>query len=118
MNITLIPPQRRTLQHGSTTVVHLGSIMSDSNFILAQVAGEFIAFLEQSSSRINNKHSVCIHCIDFYVTTTDYKFAINSIRPHFKILCNIPQGNLPGKCKTRWGEREQAIHCDNELLDS
>ena len=46
MNITLIPPQRRTLQHGSTTVVHLGSIKSDSNFILAQVAGEFIAFVE------------------------------------------------------------------------
>ena len=46
MSVTLIPPQRRTLQHGTTTIVHTGSVKLDSNLELVRVVGEFIVFLE------------------------------------------------------------------------
>jgi len=45
MNITLIPPQRRTLQHGTTTIAHTGSVNLYSNLELAQVVGKLRAFL-------------------------------------------------------------------------
>ena len=45
-NTELIPPQRRTLQHGTTTIAHIGSVNLYSNLELAQVVGELLhAFL-------------------------------------------------------------------------